>query len=204
MIPIFPIAIVIYPGSRYPLHIFEERYRNMVRYSMKLDEPFGIIIYENDSLGRIGTKVKIESITKQYPDGSFDVIVSGHERFVMKTIKENSIGFFEADVEDYEDIFTGNYTDLEIELIEIFQIVIEKASYKLDTDFFEGLLSSKSKSFKIAEKAGLSLKQQQKLITLQNEGERIDFLIEHFKKVSSDLDSSESIRQIMLNDGYLN
>jgi len=161
MLPIFPLSLVVYPGSKYPLHIFEERYKNMVKYSMKLDEPFGIVIFENNTLGRIGTKVKVDSITKNYPDGSFDIIVRGKERFILKNLNENIIGFFEAEVETYEDVISGIYRDLENQMIDIFSEVIGKAKIDLGDNFYFNLEESKMKSFKIAEKAGLSLEQQQ-------------------------------------------
>lgn len=204
MIPIFPLSLVVYPGSRYPLHIFEERYKNMVKYSMKLDEPFGIIIYDNNALGRIGTKVKVESVTKNYPDGSFDIIVRGEERFVLKTVQENIIGYFEAEVDHYNDLISGNYSELEIEAIEVFNEVIEKAGVTLEDNFYINLDETRFKSFKLAEKSGLSLEQQQSLITLQNEGERLFFLIEHLKNMSIELDKRASMKVIMERDGYLN
>lgn len=204
MIPIFPLSLVVYPGSRYPLHIFEERYKNMVKYSMKLDEPFGIIIYDNNALGRIGTKVKVESVTKNYPDGSFDIIVRGEERFVLKTVQENIIGYFEAEVDHYNDLISGNYSELEIEAIEVFNEVIEKAGVTLEDNFYINLDETRFKSFKLAEKSGLTLEQQQSLITLQNEGERLFFLIEHLKNMSVELDKRASMKLIMERDGYLN
>jgi len=204
MLPIFPLSLVVYPGSKYPLHIFEERYKNMVKYAIKLGEPFGIIVYENKTLGRIGTKVKVESITKNYPDGSFDIVIRGEERFILKTMRENIIGYFEAEVDKYEDMITGTYSELEEEMIAAFNIVLEKAKYDPGDNFFLNLNECKFKSFKIAEKAGLTLEQQQSLITLQNEGERIYFLIEHLKKLAIEMDEKESMRQIMQNDGYLN
>lgn len=204
MIPIFPLSLVVYPGSRYPLHIFEERYKNMVKYSMKLDEPFGIIIYDNNALGRIGTKVKVESVTKNYPDGSFDIIVRGEERFVLKTVQENIIGYFEAEVDHYNDLISGNYSELEIQAIEVFNEVIEKAGVTLEDNFYINLDETRFKSFKLAEKSGLTLEQQQSLITLQNEGERLFFLIEHLKNMSVELDKRASMKVIMERDGYLN
>lgn len=176
----------------------------MVKYSMKLDEPFGIIIYENNAIGRIGTKVKVESVTRNYPDGSFDIIVRGEERFVLKTVQENIIGYFEAEVDRYNDLISGNYTELEVEAIEVFNEVIDKAGISLEDNFYVNLDETKFKSFKLAEKSGLSLEQQQSLITLQNEGERLFFLIEHLKNMSIELDKRASMKVIMERDGYLN
>ncbi len=204
MIPIFPLSLVVYPGSRYPLHIFEERYKNMVKFSMKLDEPFGIIIFDKNSIGRIGTKVKVESVTKNYPDGSFDIIVKGEERFVLKTVKENEIGYYEAEVDQYNDLISGIYSELENEAIEVFNEVIDKANVNLEDNFYINLAETRFKSFKLAEKSGLTLEQQQSLITLQNEGERLYFLVEHLKNMSIEIDKRESMKLIMERDGYLN
>lgn len=171
---------------------------------MKLDEPFGIIVLNDNSLGRIGTKVKVESVTKNYPDGSFDIIVRGEERFILKTVQENIIGYFEAEVDQYSDLITGIYSELEGVVLNLFNEVIEKSGVKLEDNFYINLEETRNKSFKLAEKAGLTLEQQQTLITLQNEGERLDFLIEHLKKMSEELDKRESMKHIMERDGYLN
>ncbi len=176
----------------------------MVRFSMKLDEPFGIIIYDKNSIGRIGTKVKVESVTKNYPDGSFDIIVKGEERFVLKTVQENEIGYYEAEVDQYNDLISGSYSELESEAIETFNEVIDKARVNLEDNFYINLEETRFKSFKLAEKSGLTLEQQQSLITLQNEGERLYFLIEHLKNMSIELDKRESMKLIMERDGYLN
>ncbi|OQY69857.1 MAG: hypothetical protein B6D45_12185 [Ignavibacteriales bacterium UTCHB3] len=204
MIPIFPLSLVVYPGARYPLHIFEERYKNMVKYSMKLGEPFGILIFDKDNLGRIGTKVTVESVTKNYPDGSFDIIVKGEDRFVLKTLKENEIGYYEAEVDHYDDLIKGTYSELEEETLNLFNEVVEKAGVKLDENYFTNLETSEIKSFKLAEKVGLTLEQQQTLITLRNEGERLFMLQEHLKNLSVELDNRADAKILIERNGYIN
>ena len=124
---------------------------------MKLDEPFGIIVLNDNSLGRIGTKVKVESVTKNYPDGSFDIIVRGEERFILKTVQENIIGYFEAEVDQYSDLITGIYSELEGVVLNLFNEVIEKAGVKLEDNFYINLEETRNKSFKLADRKSTRL-----------------------------------------------
>ena len=85
-----------------------------------------------------------------------------------------------------------------------FEKVINKINFKLEDSFWKNYNSSKLKSFKIAEKSGLSLEQQQTLLNLRNESERINFLIDHFEKLDSMLTENAALKQIIIGDGYIN
>ena len=62
----------------------------------------------------------------------------------------------------------------------------------------------KMKSFKIAEKSGLSIIQQQELLTIPSENKRLSYLLEHFEKLEEKLEENKATREIILGDGYLN
>ena len=65
-------------------------------------------------------------------------------------------------------------------------------------------LKSSLKSFKIAEKSGLTLIQQQELLTIKEENKRLHYLIDHFDKLTEKLEKNMTVRQIILGNGYLN
>src|ERR1700759_4322825 len=76
-IPIFPLEIVVYPGERLNLHIFEERYKQLISECFKEQKPFGIPPVLKNKISETGTLVKVTEIVKQYDDGRMDITVKG-------------------------------------------------------------------------------------------------------------------------------
>ena len=79
-----------------------------------------------------------------------------------------------------------------------------KTEIKLDESFWSNLEKTDLKSFKLAEKSGLNLKQQQNILNYQSEHERINYLLEHYEKVEKYLESGDAMRIIISGDGYVN
>ncbi len=204
MVPLFPLPLVVYPSAKYILHIFEERYKKMIAFVRTLDQEFGIIPVKDNEPARIGSLVKVLRIIKTNEDGSFDVMVEGTRRFVLRSILQHEDGYFMGETDSYEDIGSASFSDLEAEARLKFEEIVKKADIKLEDEFWQNLDSAALKSYKLAEKSGLTLKQQQDLLTLQSEGERLFFLIEHLDYINGFLDNRDVFRQIVLNDGYIN
>lgn len=204
IVPLFPLPLVVYPSAKYMLHIFEERYKKMIAFVRTLDQEFGIIPVKDSEPARIGSLVKVIRILKTNEDGSFDIMIEGTRRFVLRSILQHEDGYFMGEADGYEDIGSAAYTDLEDEARHKFEEIVKKAEIKLEDEFWDNLNSAKLKSYKLAEKSGLTLKQQQDLLILQSEGERLFFLIEHLDYINGFLDNREVVRQIVLNDGYIN
>ena len=204
LIPIFPLSLVIFPGSKYPLHIFEERYKILVRKCLMENSGFGIVAMIDKNMTDIGVYVKVENVIKSYDNGEFDIIVHGIKRFKIKSTSLHQDGYYIAETENYYDdndlINPQLVTDLQNE----FEEIIELANYKLEKAFWNNLKVSNIKSFKFAEKSGLSRLQQQELLILRNENDRLKYLIEYFLSIKEKVDNAEKIKKIILNDGYLN
>lgn len=82
LIPLFPLDIVLFPGVALPLHIFEPRYRLMVKRCLEAGTPFGIVRSERGGLAEIGTVAEIREATR-YVDGRWDLVVLGAARFTI-------------------------------------------------------------------------------------------------------------------------
>jgi len=88
-LPLFPLHVVLFPGSAMPLHVFEQRYRTMMETVLSGDRRFGVLaIRRGREVGgyadtfRIGTVAVVEQIQRA-TDGSMAIIVTGHERFAL-------------------------------------------------------------------------------------------------------------------------
>jgi Lon protease-like protein len=202
-IPIFPLQLVIFPSSKYPLHIFEARYKNMINYCLENNKGFGIVAQINTETMNVGSYVEIFSVLKKYDNGEMDIIVQGKNRFFIGEIDVHLDGYFVAEVSDYSDDQTATDSLLLDELKQNFEELLKKVNLQLDEAFWNNFINSSTKSFKIAEKAGLSLPEQQKILILKNENERLEFLRDHLANISSQLEKNLAGKTIVLNDGFV-
>ncbi len=101
-IPLFPLNLVLFPGNSLPLHIFEDRYKQMIRRSMDDRTPFGIVLATDDGLARIGCTAEVVQLLKTYDDGRMDIETVGLFPFRINDLHhENPL--IEATVEPLED-----------------------------------------------------------------------------------------------------
>jgi len=82
---LFPLSLVLFPGVRTPLHIFEERYKQMINECILLDEPFGIVLVredveEEDFPHEYGTAAVVTHV-ERLSGGRMNIVVQGERRF---------------------------------------------------------------------------------------------------------------------------
>src|SRR5687768_13096044 len=88
-IPIFPLGIVVYPGESLNLHIFEQRYKQLVKECVENKKPFGIPAVIDNGVSELGTLVEITELVKEYEDGKIDIKTTGLQIFrILEIIKE--------------------------------------------------------------------------------------------------------------------
>jgi len=203
-IPIFPLKLVVFPDSKYPLHIFEERYKILLQKCLKENSGFGIVASIDKRISDVGVYVKVTEILKTYLNGELDIIVQGLERFLINSTSLHRDGYYVSDVEKYDDENIIIDPKLSQDLQTEFEEIVELANYKLEDGFWNNLKTSQLKSYKIAEKSGLTYEQQQELLILKNENERLNYLINYFLSIKDKINDAESVKRIIMNDGYLN
>lgn len=203
-IPIFPLNLVVFPDSKYPLHIFEERYKILLQKCLEENSGFGIVASIDKRISDVGVYVKVSSVLKTYINGELDIVVQGLDRFIINSTYLHESGYYTADVEKYLDDTTSTDDRLSIKLQSEFVEIVKLANYKLEEAFWNNLKDTKLKSYKFAEKSGLSYEQQQELLVLKNENERLNYLIDYFRSIKNKVDSAALVKKIIMNDGYLN
>ena len=89
LFPLFPLALLPLPSELVPLHIFEPKYRQLLRDMEAHDVLFGIYFDHELNEERIGSLMKLESIIKRYPDGEADIIVRCVDNFKLKNFHDH-------------------------------------------------------------------------------------------------------------------
>ena len=104
-LPIFPLSVVLFPGTPLPLHIFEPRYRRMLADCLQGDRRFGITPAGQDdappAAGTVGCVAEIR-VNQELPDGRSNLIVLGGERFVLTRTLDDEAPYFVAMVQPFE------------------------------------------------------------------------------------------------------
>jgi Lon protease-like protein len=102
LIPLFPLHVVVFPRTRLPLHIFEDRYKEMVGDAIRDRSEFGIVLVQEDGLVNTGCTVQVEKVLQMYPDGRMDIVTRGLRRFEIVGINEEK-AFLQAEVSFFDD-----------------------------------------------------------------------------------------------------
>lgn len=108
IIPIFPLPLVQFPGALTPLHIFEPRYRKLLKDALDADRKFGIIYQEEaesemikPSLGSIGCTIEV-AVVQELPDGRSNILCVGGQRYRVQSYLEGE-PYLQASVEFFDD-----------------------------------------------------------------------------------------------------
>jgi hypothetical protein len=121
LLPLFPLQLVVFPGSAIPLHIFEERYKHMVGEAEAAGSEFGIVLARDDGIVNSGCTVVVESVLNRYDDGRLDVMTRGQRRFMIQAVNQE-LDYLRGDVEYFEDEdFTSVPHGLRTRVIESFR-----------------------------------------------------------------------------------
>lgn len=205
VVPILPIKLVMLPGSIYPIHITDDKYKRMVNTCVDKNANFGIVAEIDSEINTIGCLVGIKEVNSEYKDGSIDIVVVGKDRFCTVTTKKHTDGYIEAEIEYYKDHPSNNEaTSLFTDALDTLKNILEKTNLKLDENYWKNLTTAPIKSFKLAEKSGLSLQQRQELLILKEEPKRLQYIYDHLQKVNSFIDQDKIVKKLIASDGYLN
>lgn len=101
-IGLFPLGIVLLPTERVPLHVFEERYKELIGECIETDAEFGLVPAEGDELADIGTRARVAEVLTRFPDGRLNVLVEGGDRFRLDELTSGR-SFLTATVSAFED-----------------------------------------------------------------------------------------------------
>lgn len=85
-IGLFPLELVLLPTERVPLHVFEERYKELIGECIDSDTEFGLVYADDDGLRKVGTRARVARVLTRFPDGRLDVLVEGGQRFLLEEL----------------------------------------------------------------------------------------------------------------------
>jgi Lon protease-like protein len=105
-LPLFPLDVVLFPGTLLPLHIFEPRYRQMLADCLKGESRFGIVgpgrEAEAPDEGAVGCAAEVRA-SEQLPDGRSNILAVGGPRFVVRRVLDDPAPYHVGLVEEFDE-----------------------------------------------------------------------------------------------------
>jgi hypothetical protein len=102
LLPLFPLQVVLFPGGELPLHIFEDRYREMIGEVLRDRVEFGVVLANEKGIVSTGCTATIDRVLKEYPDGRMDILTRGRRRFEILLLNEER-SFLRGSVDFFDD-----------------------------------------------------------------------------------------------------
>ncbi|MDF0706430.1 MAG: LON peptidase substrate-binding domain-containing protein [Bacteroidota bacterium] len=196
-LPLFPLKSVFFPGETVPLHIFEDRYKQLINDCRKEALTFGIPVYINNSLS-YGTEVQLVEVVNTYDSGEMDVVcvarqvfkvLSFEERLEGKLYAGGEIEFLEMENDADEGLRGEVLRKIEM-LYDIMDVPFTKTTPK------------QFNSYSLAHKMGLSFEQEYQLLLMKSETDRLNFIKNHLEATTNILSEVNRTKEVIEMNGH--
>jgi len=198
-IPLFPLNVVLFPGEQLPLHIFEPRYRRMVRECLDAKSPFGMLLAMEDGITHVGCTAEILEVFKRFPDGRMDILTVGRDPFrIVELYTEDPL--LEGQVDYLEDRDSQVDPQKQRKLIELYETCHTLVFNNLPRSFEE--VPGEELAFAIASTLPIDLLCKQEILELRTEDTRQERLLRYLCDWAPHLLKEKAMRQSAGGNGH--
>ncbi len=204
-LPLFPLQLVVFPGEKLNLHIFEERYKQLISECYNGTKAFGIPTYFNENVQEFGTEAEVISIEKIYSDGRMDVSIKGLRTFrIIDFFPKAEEALYPAGIVSFDHEYIQyplNDTATE-EISKKLKEILTELSRVLDVS--KNLIPSKKQnmSFSIAHYLGMPIEKEYELLLTTHESERQKKLIQYIESAMPDIKKRELMKTKIALNGH--
>lgn len=206
-LPLFPLNVVLFPYSKLPLFIFEERYKKLINENINKGKPFGIILFEDKKIYLTGCIAKVDRVISRKDNGELNIVISGIQRFHLNSYETGVDGYYVGKVKMNEELISEFDKEKSEKCVTIYnelvEIVYKGSINKIYLSDIKWQNTRRSVSFAMAEKCGLSLLERQSLLEIETEDMRLDYILKYFEEVFPKLKEADRISNIIKSDGYI-
>jgi uncharacterized protein len=199
-IPVFPLNIVSFPTEVVSLHIFEPRYKQLIKECVADDKPFGMPVVFDNKVQDIGTLMQVQRVEKLYEDGSMDIRVLGLQTFnvleFIKNIPDKLYGGGVVTLNPPNEFGMKYHNHAKVlTLLKKFHnlLDVEKKYKKKDVDLT---------SYDIAHHIGMALEQEYEVLKLEFEAQRMLYIQQHLEAITIGVSEHKKIVERILLNGH--
>ena len=202
-IPIFPLDVIVYPGEPLNLHIFEPRYKQLIKDCIRDRKLFGIPSVKDKQVNELGTLMEITEVVKEYDNGEMDIRTRGTEVFkVLEVIKELPEKLYQGAIVTYPP------NTMEPGDTKIAQLILRELQRMFQLLNLENKFPAEKQSmvsYEIAHLVGLSKEQEYELLGIFTEIQRLEYLRKHLKSITPVLEELEKVKaRVQMNGHFRN
>lgn len=198
LLPLFPLDLVLLPGTKLPLHIFEPRYKELAAECLAQNKPFGVVRAKEEGVAEIGCTAEILSVAKKYDDGRMDIITRGVRRFeVMEVNQERS--FLQAEVFYLQDEPGAASAGEVAQAMKLHGEIMALAGADAENSSAE---EPQQLSFQLVGPLPLDLDFKQTLLGMKSEAERMQAVVSYFGAILPGLRRTVYVRQKAGGNGH--
>ncbi|HEX8427487.1 LON peptidase substrate-binding domain-containing protein [Hymenobacter sp.] len=201
-IALFPLNLVVFPGEKLNLHIFEPRYRQLVRDCLSEGITFGIPPFLNEAVSPLGTEMQLVDVEKNYASGEMDIRTKAVGLFRVEEFYRQAPGKLYAgglveDLIDDDHIDVVLQTRISAQLQQLYDVLgLRKLMQELPANY---------RIYDVAHHLGLSTEQEYQLLEAQTEAERQEIVLEHLEHILPVLLETERLKErVRLNGHFKN
>ncbi len=196
-IGLFPLALVLAPTERVPLHIFEPRYKELIGECIADAEAFGLLLEDDAGRRDIGTLAEVREVVHVFDDGRMNILIEGRDRFRVLEWTDGR-PFPTAEVEPLEDEDTESPDpSASEEALALFRQLAAVA----DAEIEEPDGASGSLAFEIAAHVDFGTQPKQDLLELRSERDRLRRLIDLLEQALAAMTREREIRERAATNG---
>ncbi|WP_027064376.1 LON peptidase substrate-binding domain-containing protein [Maribacter sp. Hel_I_7] len=196
-LPLFPLQSIFFPGETVPLHVFEERYKQLINDCRQEAITFGIPVFINNKM-EYGVEVQLVEVVSTYGTGEMDVVCVARQVFKLlafDNVMEGKLyagGIVKLMEYDYE--ATDEKKQVIINGIRQLYTIMDVPYTKINVKEFN--------SFTLAHKIGLSFEQEYQLLQIPSENDRLNFISLHLTSTITVLSQVERTKKIIELNGH--
>lgn len=202
-IPSFPLNIVVFPGETLNLHIFEPRYKQLIKECIAEQKQFGMPVVLDKKIQEFGTTMQVQELVNEYDNGEMDIKALGINIFrlleVVNTVPDKLYaGAIVNYPENAMERENSQLSDLILSEVKRMYALMNLAEKLPDTE--NGPLS-----YKIAHYIGMTPAQEYELMQLFTETQRLEYIRKHLKNMIPMIQSLEKAKaRIQMNGHFRN
>ena len=196
LLPLFPLQVVLFPRTALPLHVFEERYKEMMGDIIPEKEEFGVVLAGEKGICNAGCTATVEKVVQRYADGQMDLIAIGRRRFEILTLDDEK-SYLRGAVDFFDDEeLTPIPPELKQRVLAGYQVLRD-----LEEQTFEPEMADPQLSFQLAQIVE-DLNFRQLLLSSRSESDRMKQLADFLPGYASRQRQIQHIKSVAPKNGH--
>jgi len=199
ILAVFPLQIVAFPGEEVNLHIFEPRYKQLVRDCEEEGITFGIPPYLDGKVQEIGTEMELVEVVNRYPSGELDIRTRGLGLFAIQEFYPQAPDKLYAGarfrrLKNERKSNPGMAAQILERVAELYEVLRVDKEPPRDAKSFH--------TYEVAHEVGFNLEQEYEFLGLLTEFERQQYMLSHLERILPVVREMETLRQRVQMNGH--